>query len=181
MAYLSGPSTAPNGYALFTMKADGTGQTRLGTGGFDADRGAWSPDGRWILVSSFESSHLVLVDAATGAIGKELTSGPDRAPAWSPDGTSIVFSRQLSDMTIFVMRADGSSLKQLTAPPPGTTDGYPTWSPDGRLIAFHRYTQSSSSGQLVATVLLVDAQGNAVSWPDGFQHLGDLPIWRPRP
>lgn len=176
IAYLSGPSTAPNGFALHVMNADGSGQTQLGTGGFDADRGAWSPDGRWILVPAYLSSHLVLVNALTGAVGRELTSGPDRAPAWSPDGSLIAFSRQVGDVAIFVMHADGTSLKQLTTPPTGSSDGYPSWSPDGSLIAFHRY----GPAPLVATLLLVDLQGTIVPWPDGLQHSGDLPIWRPR-
>lgn len=181
IAYLSGPSTAPNGYALYIMKADGTGQTRLGTGAFDADRGAWSPDGRWLLLSQFQNSHLVLVDAVSGAVGKELTSGPDRAPAWSRDGASIVFSRQVSEMVIFVMHADGSSLKQLTTPPSGSSDGYPTWSPTGQLIAFHRYTTSGPyPAPPLAALLLIDPQGTVVAWPDSLQHAGDLPVWRPR-
>jgi len=181
IAYLSGPSTAPNGFALYVMNADGTSQARLGTGAFDADRGAWSPDGRWIVLSSFPSSHLVLVDAVTGTIVKELTSGPDRAPAWSPDGAAIVFSRQVNDMVIFGMHADGTSLNQLTAPPNGDSDGYPTWSPDGHLVAFHRYSPSGPyPAPPAATLLLIDPQGTVVSWPDSLQHSGDFPIWRPR-
>jgi|SRR5579859_5019830 len=176
IAYFSGPSTAPNGSALYVMNADGSGQTQLGTGRFDADHGAWSPDGRWIIASAFLSSHLVLVDALTGAITKELTFGNDRAPAWSPDGTSIAFSRELSVTAIFVMHADGTFLRQLSVPPDGTVDGYPSWSPDGNLIAFHRYGLARwPSG----TIRIVSLGESVLQWPDSLPYAGDLPIWRP--
>jgi dipeptidyl aminopeptidase/acylaminoacyl peptidase len=52
---------------------------------------AWSPDGRWLVLSAQfgETAGLWLIDARSGA-RQQLTTERYTAPAWSPDGTSLV-------------------------------------------------------------------------------------------
>ena len=59
----------------------------------------WSPDGRHLAIriadtpginDFFYHSRIVLLDPATGAIGKTLLDHAAEGPFWSPDGTSIL-------------------------------------------------------------------------------------------
>jgi Tol biopolymer transport system component len=73
---------------VWLMKADGTARRRLS----DAGRPRWSPDGRRIMVTTFESPcEITLVDVATGEERPLRT--PDHqvysAPSWA-DGNTIV-------------------------------------------------------------------------------------------
>lgn len=70
-----------------------------------------SPDGsRIVLTAGFGDPavyRVVLVDPATAAPIRELTSGPaDFAESWSPDGTAVAFTR---DGSTWVVPADGSA------------------------------------------------------------------------
>src|SRR6266540_1330041 len=65
IAFFRVAATATQGYPLFVMRADGTDPARLGTATFMADRGSWSPDGKWIAASRYPDNQIVLVDAVT--------------------------------------------------------------------------------------------------------------------
>ncbi len=110
---------------------------------------AWSPDGRYLLVSSKgvqpgPSIGLYLVDVETGSIRPIITSlFGDIYPAWSPDGKVIAWSAYRDhNWRIWVVNADGSSPRQVTFVP-GRTDWTPRWTLDGRIV----YLSLDTTGQ----------------------------------
>jgi Tol biopolymer transport system component len=134
-------------YAVYGMRADGSGEGRLTTddGGSDGSPAAaffqfepaWSPDGKRIAFASRRDGHShIYVMAADGSRTRQLTSGKgeDSAPAWSPDGSSIAFSR---DNALYVMTPEGRKLRRVTGAM-GSEERDPAWSPDGEWIAFVR-------------------------------------------
>ena len=85
-------------YAIYGMRADGSGQGRLtkGDGGngtslqdvFFQFEPAWSPDGsRLVFTSRRDGRSHIYVMSADGSGTKQLTSGKhsDSVPAWSPE------------------------------------------------------------------------------------------------
>ena len=90
---------------LYTMGADGSGQTLLKT---NASAGSWSPDGTKIAYANGGSPSNVHVMNADGSGSVQLTDGTfHSSPTWSPDGTRIAFTSSAG--MISIMDADGSS------------------------------------------------------------------------
>jgi TolB protein len=134
-------------YAIYGMRADGSGEGRLGSEPDSDDvrrtpaqaffevEPTWSPDGTKIVFASRRDgrSHIYVM-SADGSRTRRLTSGKhdDSAPAWSPDGRSIGFSR---DNTLYVMTPTGRQLRRVTRTV-GGEEREPAWSPDGKWIAF---------------------------------------------
>jgi Tol biopolymer transport system component len=107
---------------IFTIRADGTGETRL-TYDLGSYPFAWSPDGARLLV--FGGPHpggLFTVRADGGALmrlGDSATSA-----AWSPDGTKVVAGG------LRVINADGSGETRVTQTPNQySDDSQPAWQP----------------------------------------------------
>jgi Tol biopolymer transport system component len=135
-------------YAIYGMRADGSGEGRLSAKGEDVTRRtpaqaffqvepAWSADGTKIaFVSRREGRSHIYVMEADGSGTRRLTSGrhEDTAPAWSPDGRWIAFAR---DNTLFIMRPNGKHLRRVTKAL-GGEEREPAWAPDGKWIAFVR-------------------------------------------
>jgi Tol biopolymer transport system component len=152
---------------LYTMNADGTGQTRLAHApGLVAWTGDWSPDGSQIVASLSEISAfnseipngaLYIMDE-DGSNPHQLTDmeGSEYLPSWSPDGTKIAFISQPSgnEQIIYSINADGSDLKVLTE---NTSKVYmPVWSPDSQQILF----TSNSTG--TDYIYVMNADGSDV-------------------
>lgn len=108
---------------------------------------AWSPDGRWLAVSRWQSGgfyDLVVMDS-TGSLVHEITKdrAVDRSPAWSPDGRWILWSSDRNGMSnIYAVEIDLKSgktgnVKQIT----NTLGGfeYPSVSSSGKWIYFSSY------------------------------------------
>ena len=138
---------ADGNYEIWTMNADGSGQTQLTftpTPVF-IDGPAFSPDGSKIIFASNQppSTRInIWVMNADGSNQKRLTTSTtadDSTPVWSPDGLKIVFSRSMTGLgQIWIMNAaDGSNPVDISNSP-GNGDFTPEWSPDGRMIAFSR-------------------------------------------
>jgi TolB protein len=132
---------------LFIMNADGSAVTQI-TGlpesalKHGVQYPSWSPDGRRILVASYEEvvPDLVIIDA-DGSNAINLTRDPDREiqGAWAPDGRQVAFIRNSGGPLVphlYVMDSDGGNVRQLTS---GDTSDYgASWAPDSRSIVFTR-------------------------------------------
>ena len=102
----------------------------------------WSPDGKWLALTSTDGSPDDMTDVCVMDIEgnqlKNLTQSPgmDEVGSWSPNGSKIVFfSNRDGNGEIYVMDSNGENLVNLTNHP--ALDAAPTWSPDGTKIAFH--------------------------------------------
>jgi WD40 repeat protein/nucleoside phosphorylase/uncharacterized protein YjbI with pentapeptide repeats len=93
----------------------------------------WSPDGR-ILVSGGSDGNVLLLDAASGEVLRELVghSGSVNACGWSPDG-SILASGGGGGNVLLWDAASGKVLRELSRDA-GRVNTF-TWSPDGRMLA----------------------------------------------
>ena len=178
--------------ALWTIKLDGTGATKLTSGwrgGQEADSPAWSPNGRQIafvrdadhLAHDEPILHLFVIDA-DGSGERQLTEGDvrDLSPTWSPDGEQIVFSRlnletdpglstyNNRDEYLVIIDADGSNELALTRG--GTAEDEPSWSPHGELIAYSSGSDlwvMRPDGTYPKPIAVPHSAGNGFSWsPD---------------
>ena len=143
--------------AIYVMRADGSGVTRL-TGIGPSQFPVWSPDGSKIAFlhpvpfsCRLHCRQYILVMNADGSGVRQLTNGDDFSPVWSPDGTRIAF--RTGNWEIYVMNADGSGKVNLTNNP--GSDGTPAWSPDGTRIAF----SSNRDGNDEIYVMNADGSG----------------------
>ena len=143
---------------IYSMAADGSGQTRLIVSDRVSSGGQLSPDGSQIVYAarSEPDGEQIRLMSADGTEDHQLTSeGANFRPAWSPDGTSIVFGsrREDGEPDLFVMGIDGSGIRQLTDDQ--ASDWAAAWSPDGAAIAFN----SNRSGTFDLYVMAPDGTG----------------------
>jgi Tol biopolymer transport system component len=110
--------------------------------------GAWSPDGRTLVVSALRGGRpmLALIDPQSGRVRRELElDGLDDAlnPSFAPDGQSIVLSGNAGGLfDIYRYTLASAVLERLTHDP--FADLEPTFTPDGQTVVFstERYTTS---------------------------------------
>ena len=173
-----------NGFTIFVMNADGTGQTPVihRSPYFDGEP-VWSPDGNQLAFSSWKDGpfgpypriFVVNIDG-TGLrqlspdVDDNFEYAADFGVSWSPDGTRIVFTR---NGTLQVINVDGSGF---TALPNEDGAQTPWWSPDGTRIAYAsgnpfgdiRIRNADGSNMVVVTTH--PAQEFSPRWsPDGRQ------------
>jgi hypothetical protein len=186
IAFIQAAGHQGSEHNVWTMNADGTGQTQLTTSDH-AGAPAWSPDGQKIALARYVDGNTdIWVMNADGSNMTRLTTDPefDFDPAWSPDGR-IVFvtlrdhnpyqfgSCQVPcNYELYAMNADGSNQTRVTYTP-DIDEGAPDWSPDGTRIAFEGSTWDT--GQEVARIYTIN--------PDGSDQraliTGGLPSWSP--
>lgn len=109
---------------------------------------SWSPDGKQIVVSGYNSGihDLYIVDATTGT-ARRLTNDKhaEMMPSWSPDGKTIAFATDRGDGTeleILKFKKWRIATFDLTTgridvlPNQGGLNLNPQWAPDGKSVAF---------------------------------------------
>jgi Tol biopolymer transport system component len=124
-------SEARQHQAIFTVRLDGTGLERITPWRLDASQPYYSPDGRWIVFRSNESSDIEGNVWLVGPTGDGLHAvthtrageGKWQSCAFSPDGrylvsalTPIVDGEQ-QNADVYVMKVDGSGLRNVTKTP----------------------------------------------------------------
>jgi TolB protein len=140
---------------------------------------AWSPDGKWIVYTSYAANNpdLIMIDTA-GEKRQTLNRLPglNAAPAWSPDMQKIalVLSRD-QNSEIYLLKKN-RKLHRLTRH--FNIDTSPTWSPDGKKIAF----TSDRSGTGAPQIYIMDAEkgdnGKVTRISFGSSY-NDNPSWSP--
>jgi len=144
-------------------------------GGISAGELEVSPDGQWVVYTTFPESNLWR-SKLDGSERLQLTFPPVNAhePRWSPDGKQILFTDNPRRM--FVVPANGGSLKQVMpkVEDPNTEVGAGFWMPDGNSIVFvmnsektHAIYRLSLETQEVSKIPGSDRLGAARVSPDG--------------
>jgi Tol biopolymer transport system component len=83
---------------------------------YHAEHPTWSPDGKHLAFTMFDSDSEIYVIDANGLNLTRLTSNPDTDdyPCWSPDGSQIAFiSRRSGTKSIYIMNSDGTNPTKL--------------------------------------------------------------------
>jgi len=177
-------------FAIWTIKANGTGLQRL-TAGHDADP-AWSPDGTTIAFARFPFA--IWLMNADGTNQRKLTTPlqdpgsndeEDIMPAWSPDGDWIAFARRHEPyvgptgstryrLDVYVIRADGTAIRRLTRRARQNVE--PAWSPDGKRIVF----VSDRARESWEAIYVMNADGTRQKRLTTVPRLHFSPDWQPR-
>jgi TolB protein len=136
----------------------------------------WSPDGRWLLYTSFKEGQpkLFIKNPFTG---KEYRiaeyKGINIGARWSPSGRKIVLTLSIDgNPELYSMDLSNRKLKRLTNS--WGIDVSPTWSPDGKRIAF--VSDRGGSPQ----IYVIDAVGKRLKRLTYKGRYNVSPAWSPR-
>jgi TolB protein len=169
---------------LCVVNADGTGLKEIATTTKMNLFPAWSPDGKQIAYTGFESlmqnkADIYLI-SAEGKDEKRLTSGSDLSiiPAWSPDGKQILFTMGAggNKFSLKSIHPDGSPAKDFGSAAEMALFGF--FSPDGKRVGFTRFMEM---GPPKGQVHLMNADGTGsetLTTGDGL-NFGSHGAWSP--
>jgi Tol biopolymer transport system component len=166
---------------LWSVPVEGGAARRLTSGEAGEIYPRFSPDGDWLLYTTWAAPRRVGRVRRAGGAPSLVEAEPGVEAAYgdvSPDGRSIAFARtEAKESHVYVEAVGGGERRRLTS----TSSTLPRWSPDGKLIAFCP-DRSYSGGIFVIAAdgtgerRLTDAGGWPVWWPDGrsvaFQAVG---------
>jgi len=137
----------------------------LAKGAVLVDRTTWGADGTGALAKGY--THVFLVDAHTGGISRQITSGDynHTGPSFSPDGKTIYVSGirkpdaeyLKGDSEIYAISLDTLEVKTLTDRKGG--DSQPLVSPDGKWIAYTGFDEKGYTND-ISSLHLMDANGD---------------------
>lgn len=135
---------------------------------------AWTPDGKYIVVSSGRTGSLTLwrIPVAGGAPEALTTgAGDDLEPAVSTDGQRVAFTNVKRSWSLVIH--DTRSGNRRTVFETRTSLGAPRFSWDGRLLAFHGRNEAGDTH-----VFVVDTDGaNIRSLTAGRREMNIFPQW----
>ncbi len=144
---------------LWRCAIDGSNPRRLTSHPAHEYLPSWSPDGRWIVFTTWRleegdlepAPHLYLV-ASEGGTARRLMAellGTSAGATWTPDGRSIVFGMKhangdssISIASIDTAAASISDRRELVRD--ARSNGTPVVSPDGRYIAYYSSDDAAS-------------------------------------
>lgn len=182
-------SNRDGNFELYSMNADGSGQTRLTSTPGDEFGPSVSASGRWVTflhnpTEADEPSQRIRVELmrTDGTDRRKVTgstSVADFSPTFAPDGTTIVFSRETDPAAengrLWRVRVDGVGAEDLIAISP-FREYDPEFAPDGSRIYFSQEVPASeriysvnadgSSPTAVSPTGLGRSEGPSTS-PDG--------------
>jgi Tol biopolymer transport system component len=177
---------------IWTMRADGSGKTRITRHVARDDQPTWSPNGVWIafttnrdyLATDVPSSNIYRIRAtapfgkAIGPVEEDCSTFPtcgepgyeyfwDAEPDWAPDGSTIAFTRVSSfGCGCYDLEYEVRVVPVWTGAPSTivTHDWDPSWSPGGRRIAVARWgwNGGSSDGPDVSNIVHVASDGTGL-------------------
>lgn len=152
----------------------------------------------WTSWADGRRTHILLLDARSGAVCRDLTPGDFESPtfslggrgfAFSPDGRELVYvsnhdadEASSTNADLWLVPLEGEitpdTARNLTAANRGW-DGAPLWSPDGRTIAYISQATPGYESDLRRLALLDRATGatRVLTDRDGFDHWVDDMRW----
>lgn len=167
-------------WSIFTMNADGSGETQLIFDGefVTNDQPSWSPDGAHLVFRSNRGKNgywriwrMTSTGGSLVPFTDDLVNAPS-SPGYSPDGSRIVFTKppgptELSD--VYTINAnDGTDLTNLTNFP-AANDEYPSWQSVVAPVTV------ALVGNVGLTFSNVTASGSTVATPIDPASAGPLP------
>ncbi len=122
---------------IYTINADGSGQTLISDGKSIDFAPAWSPDGRQIaFISTRDKGGLFLMNVDGTGLTTVTTTGNVHSPAWSPDGKQIAFVLiNTIGSGLSVINTDGTKARTIRDFKAGLVERA-DWSPNGKSLIF---------------------------------------------
>lgn len=170
---------------LYLMNEDGTNQHRMTDQIADCGNPAWSvpvwsPDGKWIAISSsIDGSYptgkmdiFVIRSDESHMYNLSNYAANDLGYSWSPDSKKVAFaSDRDGNLEVYVVGVDGQDLTRLTYD--SATDAQPVWSPDGKRLAF----KSNRFGNMEIFIMQADGSNQVQLTSNGSMNTN--PAWSP--
>ncbi|MBC7878017.1 MAG: PD40 domain-containing protein [Anaerolineales bacterium] len=159
---------------IYIVKSDGTELQRLTySPRYNKWDIAWSPDGKYILVSmGINGSDLYLIDTANGEIVNRLTSsGNNHVAVWAPDGDKIAY---LEDSVLSIMNVADETSQQISIPSNYSVLDI-SWSPNEEQIAF----VSSVNDSKCADVFVINIDTGGITNLTSSEYYERTPDWLP--
>ncbi|MCH8157990.1 MAG: Tol-Pal system beta propeller repeat protein TolB, partial [Nitrospinae bacterium] len=141
---------------------------------------SWSPDGKWIVYTSYGANNpdLIMIDAKGKKSKRTLLRLPglNAAPAWSPVDTRVALVLSKDQNSEIYLLENNRKLKRLTRH--FNIDTSPTWSPDGKQIAFTSDRSGTGAPQIYIMDVARGDQGGVKRISFGSSY-NDDPAWSP--